>query len=147
MLYKQATAKDLDTFFKAAQELTSVSVHKNLCKNKIHRILSGDPYWNMSVFKEGEVIGFIVGVLSESPFTDVKDVWDLGLYVHKDYRGGTIAYRLVKALEEWAKDNHASKVWLGQSVNNKIEKTTSFYTRLGYTCVGTNNVKELMLKE
>ena len=147
MLYKPATVHDLDSFFEAAKELTATSVHKELSKDKIKTILSGFPYWNMSVFKDGKIIGFIVGVASQSPFTDVTDVWDLGLYVNQEHRGGTIAYRLVKALEQWAGSLGASKVWLGQSVNNKIEKTTSFYTRMGYTCVGTNNVKELILKE
>jgi GNAT superfamily N-acetyltransferase len=92
---------------------------------------------------EGEMVGFICGVVFESPFNNIIRASDLGLYIKPGTRSAVVGKRLVEAYEEWARDLGATQCWLGQSTGNRIEETADYYRRLGYKVVGYNSIKEL----
>jgi GNAT superfamily N-acetyltransferase len=88
-----------------------------------------------------KIVGFIAALSHEYFFSSRKTASDLGFYVLPEYRGSRAALKLVKSLEEWAKQMGASDLHLGQTTAVEIDKTRQFYERLGYKTVGFNTVK------
>ena len=89
------------------------------------------------------IVGFMIGVVHESPFNHVVRASDIGLYVEPSYRHSDIGQELMRRFETWARSKNVQQIWLGQSTGNKIDITRRLYERRGYTVVGVNCVKEL----
>jgi GNAT superfamily N-acetyltransferase len=142
MLIRPAKQTDIDTITVLANKMIKGTVFTSINKNRIAKILSV-PTAVGFVAESEEIVGFICGVLHQQFFTQQKFASDMALYVEPKYRGGSVAFRLVKAFENWAKENGASHIWLGQSVGQNIDDTAKFYLRLGYSMAGVNTVKHL----
>lgn len=95
--------------------------------------------------EKDKLIGFIAGMVQPYFFSQRKRVTDMGFFVQPEHRGSSAAIKLVKALENWAKENNIVDVCLGQTTAVKLEETQKFYKRLGYKTVGFNTVKHLDL--
>lgn len=93
--------------------------------------------------REGKMIGFIAGTLTEYFFSTRKKACDLGFYVLPEHRGGKAAIRLIMVFEGWAKNMGAQDIYIGQTTAVDIERTLRFYAHLGYKPVGVNTVKHL----
>ena len=61
---------------------------------------------------------------------------DLCLFVTKPKRGGTAAYRLIKAFEAWAIAHGAVVLRFGISTGVEADKTLKLYEKLGYKLEG-----------
>lgn len=142
MQIRQATQADIDMLTIFANKMVDTTLFTHISKERIAKILSV-PTAVVFVAEAKEIVGFICGALHEQFFTQQKFASDMALFVEDQHRGSSAAFRLIKAFENWAKEKGASHVWLGQSVGQNIDNTTSFYTRLGYTLAGVNTVKEL----
>lgn len=142
MLIRQAKQTDIDTITVLANKMVQDTVFTNIKRDRIEKILSV-PTAVGFVAESEEVIGFICGALHQQFFTQQKFASDMALYVEPKYRGGSAAFRLVKAFENWAKEKGASHIWLGQSVGQNMDDTAKFYLRLGYSMAGVNTVKHL----
>ena len=92
---------------------------------------------------DNEIIGFVVGLLHENIFNDRRRVSDIGLYVEPGVRGLEIGQGLIRCLENWAREQGADEVWLGQTTGYKPEKVAKLYEFMGYRLAGFNAVKEL----
>jgi GNAT superfamily N-acetyltransferase len=92
-----------------------------------------------------KLIGFIAGMIQPYFFSERKRVTDMGFFVQPEYRGSSAAIKLIKALENWARQNNVVDICLGQTTAFKLEETQKFYNRLGYKTVGFNTVKHLDL--
>lgn len=92
---------------------------------------------------DGQIVGFMLGYVSEQFFGDDLVACDLAVFVLPEFRGKRISLRLIAAFEAWAKARGAIQVMLGQSTGVDIERTRSLYERLGYRTVGCNVKKEL----
>ena len=92
---------------------------------------------------DGRIVGFIFGYVSETFLSNQFNAYDQGLFVDPEHRGGTIAIRLIRGFEAWAKERGAQNIWLSQSVNNKKDSTLKFFERLGYKCQGFVTCKQL----
>ena len=92
---------------------------------------------------EGKSVGFIAAVKQRYFFSDRERVTDMGFYVLPEYRGTSAAIRLIRALEDWTKENNITDLYLGQTTSVDIEKTSKFFNHLGYKTVGFNTVKHL----
>lgn len=87
--------------------------------------------------------GFICGTLEPAVwFEQLYAVQNL-LWVHPDRRGTARAWRLVAALEQWARDHGATKIYNGISSGIEEERTERFYSKMGYRAAGPTFVKEL----
>lgn len=87
--------------------------------------------------------GIVMAVAYDHPLFVTRPASDLLVYVRPAYRGSTIAVRLVKMLEHWAKAQGTDGVMLGQSTQiGDMRRVMKFYERLGYTPTGFNCVKE-----
>jgi N-acetylglutamate synthase-like GNAT family acetyltransferase len=142
MLIRQAKQTDIDTITVLANKMVQNTVFTNIKRDRIEKILSV-PTAVGFVAESEEIVGFICGALHNQFFTQQKFASDMALYVEPKYRGGSAAFRLVKAFENWAKEKGVSHIWLGQSVGQNIDDTAKFYQRLGYNITGFNTVKYL----
>ena len=89
------------------------------------------------------IVGYTCAVVHECIFNDRIRVTDIGVFVLPEYRSTAAAVKLVKHLEEWAKKQGASEIWLGQTTGDNPELVVKFYNRLGYKTQGFNCLKEL----
>tara|TARA_B100000745_G_scaffold296315_1_gene241537 strand:+ start:871 stop:1368 length:498 start_codon:yes stop_codon:yes gene_type:complete len=84
----------------------------------------------------GEAIGMFCGVIVPHYFGNALMANDLCLFVTKSRRGGTAAYRLIKAFESWAFANGAEVLRFGISTGVDAERTLKLYEKLGYKLEG-----------
>jgi GNAT superfamily N-acetyltransferase len=92
-------------------------------------------------YKEDKCIGFVGAVIGPFFFSDYERANDVGFYILPEHRGGTTAFKLLKAIEDWAKENGAKELFMGHSVGGKIEEMKKFYTHNGYKIGGFNSMK------
>lgn len=112
-------------------------------KHKILQLYKNPNAVGFIAIQDNKIIGFISGLFSEYFFSNRKQVSDLGFFVLPEFRGSRAALKLVKSLENWAKEMGADDLHLGQTTAVEMDKTRQFYERLGYKTVGFNTVKHL----
>ena len=110
-------------------------------KHKILQLYKNQNAIAFLAIDNDKIVGFIAALSHEYFFSSRKTASDLGFYVLPEYRGSRAALKLVKSLEEWAKQMGACDLHLGQTTAVEIDKTRQFYERLGYKTVGFNTVK------
>jgi GNAT superfamily N-acetyltransferase len=107
------------------------------------RLLSRPNGFAVAAWDGDQPIGLMLGYVGEMYLNDDVCAWEQGLFVAPERRGGTLALRLIRIFEQWAKQRGASKVWLGQSVNHRRDSTLKFFERLGYECQGFITCKDI----
>lgn len=92
---------------------------------------------------DGEIVGFIVGVLDEYWWSEVQYASDAAFYVKPEFRGYAVG--LVKRLVTWAKKFKKVKhISLGVSSGlETYERTGQLYERLGFKPVGGIHTKSI----
>lgn len=85
----------------------------------------------------GCLVGMLGGHTGDYFFCDTLVAYDAVFYVEPDYRGSTVAPRLIRAFREWAISRGAAEVCLGISTNVNAARTGKFYERLGFQQVGS----------
>ena len=90
---------------------------------------------------DGQVVGMLIGFVTEHPFIDTRVATEIGFYVSPEHRGGRKAIRLAKAFEEWAMSKSADDLVLGDV--KAIKDLSGFYNKLGYTPTEGLYVKDL----
>ena len=93
--------------------------------------------------KEGHIVGMLGGFVTEHFFGRDKVACDLGLYVVPDERGSSLAPRLVRAFESWAREAGAADCVMGVSTEVMAERTAALYERMGYVMSGFTMRKDL----
>ena len=103
------------------------------------------PSTNLCVYvkREGKIIGFLLGHMTEQFCSFVKIAKEQAMYIVPEYRGGTTFMKMFKVFEQWAKDNKAQEIFIGHSSGIKTETATSLFPRLGYSLTGYTYNKEL----
>lgn len=92
-------------------------------------------------YKDDKCIGFVGAIISPFFFSDYERATDVGFYIAPEHRGGTTAFKLLKSIEDWAKENGAKELFMGHSVGGKIEEMKKFYIHNGYKIGGFNSMK------
>jgi GNAT superfamily N-acetyltransferase len=84
--------------------------------------------------RDGVVVGMISGGLNdEHPGTR----WLYGMYVTPPARGSGVAAMLVAAIEEWARGERASELFL--AVTSSVVRARTFYLKLGFEPTGESH--------
>ncbi|MHC1597726.1 MAG: GNAT family N-acetyltransferase [Methermicoccaceae archaeon] len=90
----------------------------------------------------GRLVGFVGAQLIPSMFSEGEVwAWMLVWFVHKDFRRGTVAGRLLMGFEEWAREQGANRAVGGYEV--WLPKMEKLFKHAGYTSLQVNCVKEL----
>ena len=121
----------------------SVFSYAKPSRAKIQKLLDYPRGAAFLAYRNTICVGFIGAVISPVFFSEYERASDVGFYILPQYRGGREAFKLLKAIEDWAKDQGVSEITMGQTVGNKIEETKKFYTHQGYAISGFNSVKKL----
>lgn len=97
----------------------------------------------VALVDDDTVQGFIVGTVGEYGFAHVRFATDEMLFVAKDARRGAVARELIGAFEAWAREQRASRIFLGVTTGVHTERTEKLYNALGYATVGVLTMKEI----
>lgn len=81
---------------------------------------------------DGEMIGIFVGVLFPHFFGNDIVCQDLILFVKEEHRGGTAALRLIKAYEQWGRENGVKEIQIGVSTGVHPERTAKLFEKMGF---------------
>ena len=111
--------------------------HFNYSEEKLNKflrlmILNPEQYCAYVYEKDNTIIGFFLGVSSEQWIGTDKMSSDLACYVIPEERGSIAGVRLIKAYEEWAKENKVKEIILGVSTGINTKRTSSLFKHLGY---------------
>ena len=91
--------------------------------------------------KDNSIIGFLVGMWSEHLFSDSRVASELGFFIEEDHRGGRAFLKLIKAYEEWAKEQSCDCICMSDIT--EIQTLETLYSRFGYSKAETSYIKEL----
>ena len=98
------------------------------------RRLIGDPCGFVRVIeREGELLGGMMGMVSEHLASDAIVATELVLFVSPGARGNVWAARLAQQFLEWARDAGAVRCYAGTSSGVQPELCARLYERLGFT--------------
>lgn len=93
--------------------------------------------------RDGEIIGFFIGVASPFWFGRQWAGYDLALYIVPEHRGGMAAVRMISAFEQWCKHKGCVTVNVGSSAEISTDLALRLYQRLGYESTGFVAHKEI----
>ena len=82
----------------------------------------------------GEVIGGMAGMVTQSWFGNDMVANDLAVFIHPDHRGGLLAVKLIKTFVHWAKLAGAKQIRPGVVSGSRTAE--ALYDRLGFTRCG-----------
>lgn len=136
---------------KVAREIHAHSIYRDLPldEKKLYEQLSmsgtGDAksrYFRLAV-RGDEVLGGFYGVALRMFFCDALIAKDMGWWVRESARGGAAAILLLYDFEAWARSIGASKLGVGQSGVENLERTRLLFENCGFTVTGFNTSKDL----
>lgn len=82
--------------------------------------------------REGAMIGFFLGAVSEYFFSHEPFAADLALFVDPSQRGGMAGASLLRAFKAWAQARGIRHVEIGVTTGVTVEKTAALFERLGF---------------
>lgn len=143
---RQATEEDIFDILVLAREFSkeAPATHK-WDREKTQKFIESSitsPFCCLFVLEDrGEIVGAIVGLISDMYMSQTKVATELAWFVSKNYRGHKGSILLMKTFEKWAKEKEADYAVMCELSNiNVLEKV---YTKFGYNKSETVYMKEL----
>ncbi len=87
---------------------------------------------------EGRIVGAFLGAIEEYFFTTNKSANSILIWVDPDYRGSSIAIKLIDVFKQWAVKKGAKEINMVVSSGVRIGSTDRFIRRLGFVQSGGN---------
>ena len=143
ILFRPPTLDDADALCRLATRMTEGTAFAPPTLEKVKRLITRSSGYGECAVDGDEIVGFMCGYLGETFLNSQINAYEQGVFVAPERRGGSIAIRLIKNFEAWAKARNAENLWLGQSVGQKQASTLKFFERLGYSCQGVITCKKL----
>lgn len=108
---------------------------------KLHKFFSSavvDPAYLVLIGRDDQQVMQGFGIFYASQYWFGKDhiVSDLALFIHPDFRKTTMAIKMLRHLETWARAWGAKEVCLGSTTGVKTEAYGKLLEKLGFTSVG-----------
>ena len=141
MIYRRATLEDIPQIIECVTRMVQGTEFEPPIPEKMAKVIQN--WYTEGVWDGEKLVGFMVGQVCETFLNTQLNAYEKGLFVLPEHRGGTMAVRLLRNFEAWAKTQCAQKVWLGQSVGQNKEATLKFFERQGYVCQGCYTGKTL----
>jgi RimJ/RimL family protein N-acetyltransferase len=145
-IIREATEEDIFDILVLAREFSKEApeTHKwNKEKTDafLHNIIKNNNAIIFVLVKDDEVVGAIVGVVTEMFMANKIVATELAWFVSKEARGTPGSVKLIKKYEDWAKSCGADYVVLGDIKG--ISDLGNLYSRLGYDATETTYMKGL----
>lgn len=137
-MIRQATSDDISAMVYLGELMHGESPRFSRCEYKPEKLVAmadhvlGGNGVAFVVEVGGEIVGMMVGLVTEHFFSDVRIGTDLALYIAPEHRGGRHVVALVKAFEARAVELGASEIELGVSTGVHADRTAALYEALGY---------------
>ena len=145
IIYRRPTPTDAQELLQLGTRMTEGTAFAPPTLEKVNKLIarpSSYGYGECAV-ADGVIVGFFCGYVGETYLNNQINAYEQGVFIAPEYRGGSIAFRMVKNFEAWARAKNAENVWMGQSVGQKQDSTLRFFERLGYACQGFMTHKKL----
>lgn len=84
----------------------------------------------------GVVVGGMAGAVTDQWFSNDLIAYDYSLFVEPSKRNGTVAIRLIRAFQEWAKLKGAKQIYMGIGTGVSVEGTARLYESQGLRNIG-----------
>ena len=112
----------------------------NRVKETISDLMDKSQFVVVAEDTNGEVIGGMAGMVTQSWFGNDMVANDLALFVTRDERGGMAAVKLIKTFVHWAKLAGAKQIRPGVTTGH--ERAEKLFERLGFARCGASFVME-----
>jgi len=112
-------------------------------QNIYQMLIQSEHGFGLIAYKDTNPVGMIGGALATHYFGPALYAYDFAWYVTPKQRGSSIAIRMLKKFEKWAKDRGALEMHLGVTTGVSPEKTAKMFERMGYKFVGSNYTLKL----
>lgn len=148
---RPATHEDLDALLAMGEQFFTFSrlaqfavFDRGTALNSVVALIDADTGVCLVAVVEGEIVGGIVGVLAPLWFApSCLSATEFAWWVKEEHRGGTAGVKLLRAFEQWAKDNGAAMVSMSDLVIEGATPAGRLFEKLGYTVVERSHVKKV----
>lgn len=149
MAYTVEKAKILDipellklasTFWQESETYSQRPMDLDIVKTHLQALICYPSQGCVLVVKDetGTILGGFVGGLTREWFSATSLMaFDYCIFVSSNNRGSKVAYLLVKAFIEWAKEAGATVIQCGTATKINTERTISFYKKFGFEHTGS----------
>lgn len=155
MTVRAATIDDITSVASLAQTMHAEGDYANVpfCREMyedfLNITLGQDTYCLFVYEKDGVVAGAIMGSVFPYMFSPQLQASDMGVFVLPELRGSLIAVRLEEAYRAWAvgkaKEAGQNHIKIRAGVTTGDIKAGAFYESRGYSCVGGNYSKDVVV--
>jgi GNAT superfamily N-acetyltransferase len=139
MTLRRALASDIPLLVDLAREMHAESnfapmnFDGEVFAATLNRLIEADQFALVAEI-DGEIVGAMIGMLSQSWFGKDWMATDMGLFVRRDSRGGMTAPRLIRSFVCWAQAAGARQVRPG--VSTGATNAERLYEGMGFTRAG-----------
>ena len=135
-----------DIALKLGRAIHEESRYKNFdySEKKILRLLENPAVFCAFSIVDHKPIGFFLGIVQQVWFSETKYGFDLGLYILPEHRGGTHAVRLIRAFEQFCKEQGCAEITLSSSAEISTALAEKLYKKLGYHNCGFISRKDII---
>lgn len=146
MKLRLATMDDLPALAVLGREMHDTSSYAGMdydadrLKKTITELMNKSQFVVVAEGTNGELIGGMLGMCTQSWFGRDMVANDLALFVTRDERGGMAAVKLIKAFVQWAKLAGAKQIRPGVTTGH--ERAEKLFERLGFARCGASFVME-----
>jgi GNAT superfamily N-acetyltransferase len=92
--------------------------------------------------EEGEVVGALGGVVTDTVFSFDRIALEVGWYVEPEHRGSLTALRMVRSFEHWARSRGATMVVMVSQLSSTTDPS-KVYETMGYGLAEKSYMKRL----
>ena len=144
-MIRKAYKSDIPVMLELAMELFIDSTYKHVTPS-IARIKTTfetmiDAGFAMVAVIDGKIVGGMIGDVYTPWYTLDKLGIDYSIFVLPKHRNGLIAFKLIKAFENWCISNGAKQIRIGIGTGDK--NVSRLYEKLGFDIVGTAHCKNI----
>jgi GNAT superfamily N-acetyltransferase len=143
MIIVRAKQEHFEQLFSLIEQMVAESVFSFAppSRRKIQQLMDYPKSAGFLAFEGDKCIGFVAAAISSFFFSEYERASDLGFYILPEHRGGRTAFKLLKTIEDWAKEMGVKEMFMGHSVGGNIEGMKKFYQHNGYRIGGFNSMK------
>lgn len=145
MIIRPATFKDIDQMVELGLEMHQESrfklleYHPDKTALSMRLMLDKPDHLVLVAEIDGLIIGGFAGYALEHWCSHDRVAGDYFLFISQQFRGGTLALRLVRAYMEWAQEQGVKRELIGLGISTGVltARTQRLYERLGFEATGT----------
>ncbi len=146
---RQASLNDIDDLMVQAELFHAESSYKNIAinKDKLRGFYKAQIILETSLilvaYQGEQLVGHFVAHIYDFYFSDERSAADLIFYVTPEKRGSRTAVCFVQRYLEWCTTNDVFDASLSISTDINPEKTSRFYSKLGFPLAGHLHKKQM----